>query len=222
MVCPDPNGHRRGDLRPVAAAIAALVLGLAAAACAQGSAPNGLGTGDQFSQQNAAPADDTGADSGTSSSSSSSSGGGSTPPPADGGTGNADSGGTTADAGPVTCTKSFTVSGVSLSNSSQCKDIDADVYKGAATATFTYPCAGGAATGKFGTQAFAGTVDAAGQLLVTNVTPFALGPCHFEATQAIKGNLGAAPLAWSYAERFTGGNCSGYIICTATAKVSVQ
>ncbi len=196
---------------------------LAGAALAFGLAACAYGAGKDY-----APSSDS-TDQGTSAT---------TPPPGDDASapatpaGNADSGttpppgtdaGTTppppVDAGPVTCTKTIQAGTVSLSNH-VCTDINTQISKG--PVTLTYPCAGGAATATFGTQTFTGTVSATGQVNVTNVMPFDLSSCHLESTQTITGPVGAPPLSWSYGERFLSGNCSGDIICTATAKISVQ
>lgn len=143
------------------------------------------------------------------------------PPPVDAGTkppADAGSAEAAADSGPVTCTKTLTITKVNLSNH-VCTDINTQVTKGAAT--LTYPCAGGVATATFGNQTFTGTVTA-GKLLITNVMQFTLQSCHLESTQTVTGDVSTAPFAWSYGERFVSGDCSGDIICTANANVSVQ
>jgi hypothetical protein len=124
----------------------------------------------------------------------------------------------TPDTGPTTCTKTLTIPNVSLSNS-VCTDINTKVTK--APATLTYPCAGGNASATFGAQAFAGTVTGT-TIDVKNVESFTLKSCQLQSTQEITGDLAAAPLSYSYGEKFLGGDCSGFIICKATGKVSVQ
>jgi hypothetical protein len=206
-----PNDRARG------AWLGCAVLALGLGACAYGAGKDYTGTGDQ-NETSAPPPASTDNASGS---------GSATPPPppppppaADaGGAPSLDSAAPPVDAGPVTCTKTLQSGAVSLSNH-VCTDINTQITKG--TVTLTYPCAGGVATATFGTQAFTGTVSAAGQVLITNVSNFTLGSCQLESTQTITGPIGTPPLAWSYGERFLGGDCSGDIICTASSKISVN
>ncbi len=202
--------------RAIGARLGCAVFAFALGACAYGTGKDYQGTGDLTDQGQSAsspPPSSSGTDAGPSSPPSHAADAG-TPAPTDAGTTPPP-----VDAGPVTCTKTLKAGTVSLSDP-VCTDINTQVTKGAVT--LTYPCAGGAATATFGTQAFTGTVSATGQILVTNVSSFTLQSCHLESTQTIAGAIGTPPLAWSYGERFVSGNCSGDIICTASSKVSVN
>jgi hypothetical protein len=196
--------------------IAPLTLATAflAAACAYGTMPVDPVTADEQHQTEAPAAGDAGSDPAPrpASDAATATPDSSTPPPVDAGT-------TAPDTGPVTCTKTLTIPSVSLSNK-VCTDINTQVTKANAV-TLTYPCAGGVATATFGQQPFTGSVTG-GKLLITNVMPFDLQSCHLESTQTISGDVTTPALTWSYGERFLSGNCSGDIICTATAKVNVQ
>ena len=213
-----PRHTSTENARPSGPWLGSAVLALAAAlgACAYGAGKDFTGTGDQNETSAPPPA-----------STDNSSGGSSTPPvspppppPADAGaTPPIDAAAPPVDAGPVTCTKTLQSGSVSLSDH-VCTDINTQITKG--TVTLTYPCAGGVATATFGTQAFTGTVSATGQVLITNVSKFTLQSCQLESTQTITGAIGTPPLAWSYGERFLGGDCSGDIICTASSKISVN
>jgi hypothetical protein len=195
----------------VAGAALAVLLG----ACAYGTLPNDPDPGGTDQNQTESPAPDAATTPDPTPSTPP------PPPPVDAGIKSlADAGGAEAavDAGPVTCTKTMTITKVNLSNK-VCTDINTQVTKGAAT--LTYPCAGGVATATFGNQTFTGTVTA-GKVLITNVMQFDLGSCHLESTQTVTGDVATPPFGWSYGERFVSGNCSSDIICTANANVSVQ
>jgi hypothetical protein len=214
MASTQPTRARDGHAEGAWLGGAVVALACALGACAYGAGKDYTGSGDQTqtdegSSASTPPPDDT--DAGSSP--------GPPSPPADAGAPQVDAAPAPVDAAPVTCTKTLQSGNVSLSDS-VCTDIDTQITKGAVT--LTYPCAGGVAKATFGTQAFTGTVGATGQILVTNITNFTLGPCQLEATQTITGTLGTPPLTWSYGERFLGGNCSGDIICTATSKISVN
>ena len=87
----------------------------------------------------------------------------------------------------------------------------------------TYPCGGGPAVAWFADSAFAGTVDAAGNVAIEIQTGFDFSDgCRWTTKQQIQGNLGQGALRYSYREEPNEGQRGCANACLASATVRVE
>jgi hypothetical protein len=119
-------------------------------------------------------------------------------------------------AAPGACTMTLRTIGWRPSNPSCTFN---ETVRAGSPATLSFPCAGGSATARFGSQTFAGSADRSRVALSTSATGTFSG-CQIRTTQTI---TGAPPnLSYFLTESIVGGSCKGVSTCNARATVTAQ
>jgi hypothetical protein len=121
-------------------------------------------------------------------------------------------------AAPATGTCTLQLRSTSFSPSTSTCQFEEKVRSGS-PATLTFPCAGGTAVARFGSQTFSGTADPK-KVSITNTTVFPFSGCQVRAFQTITGT--PPNLAYSYAETIISGKCPNTSTCTARGTVSAN
>lgn len=86
-------------------------------------------------------------------------------------------------------------------------------------ASMNFPCAGGSASVRFGSQTFTGTADK-NRVTLSNTSLFPFRGCTVRAIQTISG---APPnLSYNYSEFIVSGTCKGVSTCTARAVITAS
>jgi len=119
---------------------------------------------------------------------------------------------------PATGTCTLQLRSTSFSPSTATCQFEEKVRSGS-PATLTFPCAGGAAIARFGSQMFSGTADPK-KVSLTNTTLFPFSGCQVRAFQTITGT--PPNLAYSYAETIISGKCPSTSTCSARGTVSAN
>ena len=125
---------------------------------------------------------------------------------------------TVAGTNPASGTCTLQLRSTSFSPSTASCQFEEKVRSGS-PATFTFPCAGGAAIARFGSQTFSGTADPK-KVSLTNTTLFPFSGCQVRAFQTITGT--PPNPAYSYAETIISGKCPTTSTCTARGTVSAN
>jgi hypothetical protein len=86
-------------------------------------------------------------------------------------------------------------------------------------ATMNFPCAGGSASARFGSQTFTGTADRS-RVQLSNTSLFPFSGCSVRAIQTISGT--PPNLSYSYSEFIVSGTCKGTSTCRASAAITAS
>lgn len=113
-----------------------------------------------------------------------------------------------------TCSMTLRVSGFTPSKST-CS-FNENVRSNSPTTLF-FPCNGGGATARFGSQLFSGTADKQ-RVSLSNSTVGTFSGCQIRTTQTIAGSTPV--LSYFLSETIVGGSCKGISTCTARASMT--
>ena len=113
-----------------------------------------------------------------------------------------------------TCSMTLRVSGFTPSKST-CS-FNENVRSNSPTTLF-FPCNGGGATARFGSQLFSGTADKS-RVSVSSSTVGTFSGCEIRTTQTIAGSTPV--LSYFLSETIVGGSCKGISTCTARASMT--
>lgn len=118
---------------------------------------------------------------------------------------------------PTTGTCTLTLRNTSFTPSKSTCSFEEKVRSGS-PAPLTFPCAGGPASVRFGSQTFSGTSDANKKINLVNTTIFPFSGCQVRAFQTISGT--PPNLNYIYTETIISGNCPNTSTCTARGAIS--
>jgi hypothetical protein len=116
--------------------------------------------------------------------------------------------------GSGTCSMTMRISGFTPSKSTCSFN---ENVRSNSPSTMFFPCSGGAANVRFGSQSFAGTADKT-RVAISNVSTNEFQGCTIRTTQTIAGSTPS--LSYFLSESIVGGSCKGISTCTARASIT--